>query len=592
MWEVGRLDYPSGAAEMASFVNIDNNLQLQNILCTKKEASPNRFSLLIPYVTDKLSVLEVEIETDGEKVPVYAEVNGNTIEFHVDNNIITSLASTPDFKIHFLPDDAEILGLDQEINVPIQGSNFANQQIASECTILCLNNGFSCNRPLVSSFLWPIGGFQYKTEAEVEKLCTKDFYGRKEFNLTEGCKILLDRFYQADGLGPLSFLHDLFFAKENQYLKYKNLWNEVIAYSASSPTLDENVFVNERDWYMILFSLISKDKIIDYTKSYNQVLKAKDDPTTLLYDIDNRYEMEALKYTAVLMRRIKSSVMAQNNLQEALNAWNDFYRDFCASLPSINRAQALRPLVYREMLMRLWHLAGRPHGIEIKDENLFVQGKGGKTTTADLLEKSCTVFDGINQEQFFFNSDTCERLTRSVLRERGLLTDEFELVHQKFQDFVDAWQGTVFDDKNFNLIREQLYSNFNLVLISLNKIYGFGDYFLMRECISSRDDDICQLERNRAKNAYTQEFNNRVRKISAVNIKDANELNNLHNKFLDYAEALDHYVNSLVQENKIETWQALFALSMNTILQTNTLITMPYYNEVIDDLDFLVEGDD
>lgn len=594
MWEAGRLDYPSGSSEIAAFVDLPNDVQVQNILCTKKESSTNRLSVLLPKAYNDSLIIELKVESDATVTSAYAELSGNSLSLHVDNNVISSLIHAPDLALRFTKDDADLLGLPELLTIPMQGSSFANLRVASECTVQCLTNDFNCNKSLVSALLWPVRGFEYQGSNDIDTLCTVDKHGYKEFNLTDECKLVLDRFYQKNGRGPISFIEDIF-NNNKDYLNYKSKWNSLVSLIQDEYGVDDKAYVTDKDWYLILYSLISTQKLVDYPKSYFEVLKYQDDPTTLLYDIDNRYDMESLKYTAVLTRRIQGLLAAQKLLNEALLSWSDFYREFSYILPAVYKVQAMRPLIYREMLLRLWLLADKPHGITLKDSNLFIQGTQGKTTTKDELEKKCTVFDGVNRDQFFFYSDTCERMILQNLRDNSKLTMSYQNFDTSFKDYLNAWKESVFltEADNGIEIEDQLRSNHALVLMSIAKIYGFGDYFLMRECISSQDDDICVFEKNRAIDSYTQEFNNKVKAIATVSTKDARSLSKLHDKFLAYNDSLNAYLKELVAQNKLQQWQATFALAMNMIMQTNTLISVPYQNEFIDDeLDSILESED
>lgn len=594
MWEVGRLDYPSGSSEIAAFVDLPNGVQVQNILCTKRESSTNRLAVLLPKAYNDSSIIELKVESDANTTSAYAELSGNSLSLHVDNNVITSLIHAPDFALRLNKEDAKLLDLPEVLDIPMQGSSFANLRVASECTVQCLNNDFNCNKSLVSSLLWPVRGFEYQGSNDIDTLCTVDNHGYKEFNLTNECKLVLDRFYQKNGRGPISFIEDIF-SNNPDYLNYQSKWNSLVDRVKEDHKVDDGAYALDKDWYLVLYSLLSTQKLVDYPKSYFEVLKYQDDPTTLLYDIDSRYEMESLKYTAVLTRRIQGVLSDQQLLSEALTSWNDFYREFSYTLPAVFKAQALRPLIYREMLLRLWLLADKPQGIELKDSNIFVQGSQGKTTTEDELEKKCTVFDGVNREQFFFYSDTCERMILQNLRDNSKLIDSYKTLNDSFNNYLSAWQKSVFfkEADNSIEIEDQLRSNYALVLMSIAKIYGFGDYFLMRECISTQDDDICVFEKNRAMDSYIQELNNKIKAINSVNSKDARQLSKLHDNFLEYNDMLQLYLNELVVQNKLKPWQATFALAMNIIMQTNTIISMPYHNEIVDDgLDLILESED
>lgn len=588
MWEVGRLDYSSGSSEIAAFINLSKEVQLQNILCTRLQAHSNRFSLLLPKSTDKLSIIELEIESDGKKTSVYGEISGNSLELQVDNDIIISLSHTPNLTLIFKPSDAAVLGIDPVLNVPMQGASFANTNMASECTVQCQTNSFSCQKPLVSAILWPVDGFRSDIK-DVDRLCTKGV-GEKYFDLNDRCKRALDLFYEKNGRGPLSFIHALFFNENSHFKKYAILWNEAIENATSLPRLNERTFASDKEWYLILFSLLSDTKLRNYPKSYYEILELKEDPTTLIYDIDNRYEMEALKYTSVLMRRL-SSVNSRKALQRALNVWNDFYRDFSAVIPAINRTKALRPVIYREMLLRIWNLAGHPKGLDIKEENIFRQGTNGQPITTELLEKSCSIFDGMQGDQFYYGSADCVEKTQVQMRNQGLINDDYNGMQDAWDNYRSTMDKSVFSSDD-EMAGDNPRANLALVMLSLFKRYGFGDYFLVRECISSQDEDICYLEMQRAVQSYNQELQNKVKAISAVSQQDAKELNRLNDMFQDYQAKLEKYVDNLAARGKIARWRVNLALAVSLIAQTNHMANAPYYKEQLNDGDELISADD
>ena len=92
----------------------------------------------------------------------------------------------------------------------------------------------------------------------------------------------------------------------------------------------------------MLYSLAGKRKLKEIPNSFYTVKNYQDDPTTLVYDIDSRYEMELLKYSSVLYRRVRGNINAINAIEKSLKMWQDFYRSFCLSLPDINQAHAQR----------------------------------------------------------------------------------------------------------------------------------------------------------------------------------------------------------------------------------------------------------
>ena len=173
MWEAGRLDYINGHAEVAAFVNAAGNTQLQVVLCSKNEPQNYRVTLLLPKVFDVSQIFEVKIECDSLKTDAFAELNGNSLEFQLDSNVYTSLPDTPNFTITFNKEDAQYLEIPEVIDIPMVGAAQVLSRVASECTVLCLNDDFSCRKALVSSVLWPRGGFSDESKAAATHLCTK-----------------------------------------------------------------------------------------------------------------------------------------------------------------------------------------------------------------------------------------------------------------------------------------------------------------------------------------------------------------------------------------------------------------------------------
>ena len=121
-------------------------------------------------------------------------------------------------------------------------------------------------------------------------------------------------------------------------------------------------------------------------------------------------------------------------------------------------------------------------------------------------------------------------------------------------------------------------------MMSLFKIYGFGDYFLLRECISSRDADICGYEQHKAYGTYSKEFNNRLDSITNVSDKDGSQLNALNELWLDYYHNLEEYLKDLVQRNVIPLWRAEFAKALACVVQTNAILNFPYDREEFPEL--------
>ena len=49
--------------------------------------------------------------------------------------------------------------------------------------------------------------------------------------------------------------------------------------------------INDFDYYLALFSLFSDTPISQYPQSYYDILKLREDPSSFIYAIDNRYEL-------------------------------------------------------------------------------------------------------------------------------------------------------------------------------------------------------------------------------------------------------------------------------------------------------------
>ncbi len=131
---------------------------------------------------------------------------------------------------------------------------------------------------------------------------------------------------------------------------------------------------------------------------------------------------------------------------------------------------------------------------------------------------------------------------------------------------------------------EHLLTGLSLPMLSAYKIYGFGDYFLLRDCISSRDQDICSFEERSLYNTYQLELNNRLAAIDAVSKDDALALKALNDKWQIYYEELDKYLKSLVAVHKIPAWRAYMVKGVAAIMQTNAVLNAPYYKEELPDI--------
>lgn len=585
MWEIGELNYPTGESEVSAFINTKGKTQLQTVMCTRQLRYDHRFTLLLDNPSPSDMVIQVKVNSDSLDTIAYGEVQGNSIDFQVDENLLTDLPDSSFLTFTFDKSDADYLGLPEKFEVPMVSADLTLRKVASECTALCLNNGFSCSQRLLSSILWPREKYYDKNfDKDVDSLCTRvSKAGTRRFNLTSGCKFALDRFYKQNGTGFLSFLNALFNGDDSLYERYMKKWNEAVNLSHSG-AVNSDFYANGEEWYLTLYALISKKHISSFTNSYYEIKNSQSDPTTLVYDIDNRYEMEELKYMSVLLRRLKSSLQSKEAVEQALKAWAEFYRELQAILPNMKQAQALRPVIYRTILMRIWRLAGKPRGIILRPENEFRQGTDNKTITEDFLEKTCSFFDGANGEEFYFSSNDCVKGIYAGLRGEGLKTENFKAVEEAWDVFAKAWNSSVFfTDSIDDAVGENPRSNLGLALISLYREYGFGDYFLMRQCISSKDDDICDYEANKAYGVYSQELDNRLDAIVLVSADDAKTLADLNALWQDYYFKLSNYVDDLVKRGKILPWRAGFVKGTAIVVQTNALLSFPYDREELPD---------
>lgn len=590
MWQTGRLDYGDGSSEISAFVDISSNAQLQVVLCSKNQSLKYRFTLVLPKEITNYTIVEAKISTGGTTSTAYAEAAGNSLEFQIDPYTLIALPDSPDLSIEFKAEDAQFLGLDERINVSMLGADLSLRSVASECTALCTTNGFNCQESLLSAILWPVRGFIHDDPVRLKHLCSKETSALSNiFTLTDKCKAELDDYYSSVGRVPLSFIYKLMHDEKGSYMRYKRLWNEAVSdYTGQSFT--EKISVDDSDWYLLEYALLHSHGLKEYPKSFYDILSYKQDPTTLIYEIDNRYEMETLKYKSVLMRRVGSSLNTIKKIDRALKHWNEFYRQFSAQLPQVKQALALKPLMYRKMLLRLWHFAGMPHGLELKPEYAFIQGSAGRLTSDDTLEKKCSYFEGAREDQFFLGGADCLKTIKSSLRDRGLKTPLYYEMTKKYETFIEAWEKSSFNTDGTD--KDALELPLGLTLLSALKVYGFGDYFLMRECISTRDNDICSFEAQRSYESYIHEFKNSSAAIAAVSQNDGRRLSDLNTLWQDYQTALSEYTQDLCDKGKIESWRADLMLGMASIMQTDLLLNASYDREELPDESLLLEYSD
>ena len=420
---------------------------------------------------------------------------------------------------------------------------------------------------------WPHGALPY--QGTPSGLISTIHQGQKlpHFVPTAKCKKALDLVYARTGADALSFLHQLFHQSNGFYQQYVQLWNGVVRDTAHWQQQQPEPEINDFDYYLALFSLFSDTPISQYPQSYYDILKLREDPSSFIYAIDNRYELETVKYYSVLSRRVHMSLSLNRNISKALSLWQQFYQDFSMSLPPIAKAQALRPLIYRQMLMRVWRLAGHPESLRLRPQYNFTQGTGGKPRTNELLEARCSVFEGSNGDQFFFASSECVQSIASDIRRLGLLNEDLRHVLLNWDAFAKAWrQSDFFSQNDQDDMGEHLRSGLSLTLLSLYKTYGFGDYFLLRKCLSTRDSDICAYDAYKNQNLYSRELRKNIADMSLVAGKEARALSDLSKLWERYYESLCTYTNNLAQSGKIPRWRASFVQAVATTSQSESVL--------------------
>ncbi len=591
IWESGSLEYEDGGAEISSFVNIGDKLQLQVVLCAKNQASDYRFSLLLDKTIQNTSIIEVNVDYGRAKTVAYAEIIGNSLEFHIDQKVFIALPDIPSLVLHFKKDDAELLGIPEVIDIDMKGADYNIKYIATDCTQLCTKkNDFQCDAQILSSILWPRDDLK-NNDYNIDELCIKKGHYGFDFDLNDKCKLALDKTYDKKNDNSLSFLKALFFDENSSFNDYVNKWNSAVDYLDSNHTIPYLYAKDNREWYLSLYSLYGSKQIREIPQSYFDILKINEDPTTLVYDIDNRYEMETMKYQSVLMRRFNTSLKGIQLVEDALNSWNNFYRNLSQIVPQIKEAQALRPIIYRQMLLRVWRLAGMPEPLNLKKENEFIQGRYGRITSNELLEKKCAIFEGSFSDEFFYPTDDCVRGIKNSMRYLGLVNDNLEYTLSKFLDYQNTFKKSIFASGYTKESQLSLRKSLSLTLLSIFKVYGFGEYFLAKECIASKDTDICALEARRTQKAYIIELHNRLTSIAMVSPNDARNLKDLNDKYEKYYDSLKVYLDDLVLKGKLEKWQSYFVLAISNIMQTDTILNAEYDKEELPD-ESLYSGDD
>ena len=171
------------------------------------------------------------------------------------------------------------------------------------------------------------------------------------------------------------------------------------------------------------------------------------------------------------------------------------------------------------------------------------------------------------------------------LKNSDFINDEYRVLREKWDEYAKEWRQSMFySDSVDDAAGEHLLAGLSLPMLSAYKIYGFGDYFLLRDCISSRDKDICSFEERSLYHTYLLELNNRLAAIDAVSKEDALELKALSDKWQVFYEELDKYLKSLVEKHKIPAWRAYTVKGVAAIMQTNAVLNAPYYKEELPDI--------
>ena len=629
VWEAGRLDYAYGGAEVAAFVNTKDQIQLQIVLCSKDQPYAFRMSVLLPHKHEASGIIPVRLNVDGQVTNVYAEISGNSLEFQVGTAFLITLPDSPNFEMEFSKEDASYLKIPSVLSFSMSNSDMVLSEVAKSCVILHEQQNFKSNEQLLSGILWPRQGLNslskenvgagastgagaagagagaFEGEAKyrnIESLCLRSnedgkpykkvvtglvssihdqdsmpyFYPSKE------CKAALDDIYEAQGKLSLSFLPELFKDPTGNYQRYMMLWNNVLSDTARMDFKYVDSPLSDFDYYLTLFSLFSDSKISQYPQSYYDILKLKEDPSTFLYTMDNRYELETVKYASVLARRLTGFLSPRQNASEAISAWHQFYQELSLVLPPISKAQAIRPVLYRQMLMRIWRLAGFPEPLHLRPKYAFVQGTNGKPTTSEPLEARCSIFEGSNGDQFFFASNDCVKSIATDLRNLGLINNDYYQVLDCWDAFAKAWtKSNFYHTDGQDAVGEHLRSSLALTLLSLYKNYGFGDYFLLNKCISSRDSDICAYEANNYYESYSSDLRKTIAAIAQVSSKDARELKKLNDLWAKYYDSLKLYTKNLATKNRIPLWKSEFVLGVAITCQSEAILNSRYSRDGI-----------
>ncbi len=413
---------------------------------------------------------------------------------------------------------------------------------------------------------------------------SNDVVTPRSFVLSEQCRLALDQVYARTGAEALSYLRELFYEPAGSYQRYATLWRTVMA-DAARMDFESPKEATERlervgktlpdyDYYLALYTLFSSghEQLVQYPQSYYDLMHLGSDPATFLYAMDNRYELETVKYASVLVRRLTGFITPRRNVEEALTAWWSFYQELCALLPPLVRAQSLRPVLYRQMLMRLWRQAGYPQALHLRPEYAFVQGRHGRIVTGESLEAKCSIFEGSNNDQFFFSSPECHDIVTTDMRLLGYYNEDLRAVWRNWSAYVNAWRKSPFaDNTQSDSAVGNVEANLDLTLLSLYKTYGFGDYYLLRKCISSRDSDICAYETFKNKESYQSDLRKSIASIAKVSRREARSLSELHRLWQRYYDSLCTFTNNLVERGMLSPWRAPFVQGVAVTAQAEVM---------------------
>ena len=218
---------------------------------------------------------------------------------------------------------------------------------------------------------------------------------------------------------------------------------------------------------------------------------------------------------------------------------------------------------------------------EIETKILSIDNINRVEAVENLINELQTEIENILNKEAQIRQENFEK----TLKQSDLINDEYHLLREKWDDYAKDWQKSIFYSESVDdAVGDHLLTGLSLPMLSAYKIYGFGDYFLLRDCISSRDQDICSFEERSLYNTYQLELNNRLAAIDAVSKDDALALKALSDKWQIYYDELDKYLKSLVDTHKIPAWRAYMVKGVAAIMQTNAILNAPYYKEELPDI--------